>query len=233
MRPLEYILSFWGVWRANKSSNLLFLGVKNKISTLLFDLGNVIIDIDIEGAISRLKSLLRKDADQAIIEKTLIDYECGKISTEIFINNILRQSDRKYQAIDVIDAWNSMLIGVPRYRLTMLEMLRPKYNVYLLSNTNALHLEWVHRHVQRAHKVSNFEDSYFDQAFYSHLIGDRKPNASIFNHVTEEAFLTPDRTLFLDDLEDNIKTAAKLGFHTYHVKQGEEVAEYLKLEGFY
>ena len=207
--------------------------MKNKIKDLLFDLGNVIIDIDINGAMERLKSMLRSDADVAMIQKALMDYECGRISTEIFINHILRQSDRKYQAIDVIEAWNGMLIGIPRYRLVMLEMLRLNYNVYLLSNTNELHLEWVHRYVQRAHKVSNFEETYFDQAFYSHMIGDRKPNASIFKYVSEEVFMTPEHTLFLDDLEENVAAAAAFGFHTYHVKPGEEVAEYLKLEGFY
>jgi FMN phosphatase YigB (HAD superfamily) len=207
--------------------------MKNKIKNLLFDLGNVIIDIDIAGAQERLKSMLRKDADMAMIQKALVDYECGQISTEIFINHILRQSERKYQAVDVIEAWNGMLIGIPHYRLTMLEMLRPNYNVYLLSNTNALHLEWVHRYVKRAHKVSDFEESFFDQAFYSHLIGDRKPNPSIYKYVSEEVFMTPEHTLFLDDMEENISAAADFGFHTYHVKPGEEVAEYLKLEGFY
>ncbi len=207
--------------------------MKNKIKNLLFDLGNVIIDIDIEGAHQRMRSMLRDDANIEMVQKALIDYECGRISTEIFINHMLRQSDRKYQAIDVIEVWNGMLIGIPRYRLTMLEMLRPKYNVYLLSNTNTLHLEWVHRYVLRAHKVSNFEESFFDQAFYSHIIGDRKPNASIYKYVSEEVYMTPEHTLFLDDLEENIEAAAKLGFHTYHVKPGEEVAEYLKVEGYY
>lgn len=207
--------------------------MKNKIKNLLFDLGNVIIDIDIDGVKERLQSMLRTDADVAMIQKALIDYECGRISTEIFINHILRQSDRKFQAIDVIEMWNGMLIGIPRYRLIMLEMLRLNYNVYLLSNTNELHLEWVHRYVKRAHKVSNFEESYFDQAFYSHLIGDRKPNASIFKYVSKEVFMTPEHTLFMDDMEENLVAAAELGFHTYQIKPGEEVAEYLKLEGFY
>ncbi len=207
--------------------------MNKKIKNLLFDLGNVIIDIDIDGAFNRLTSLLREDADRVPIEKAFIDYECGRISTEIFINTMLRQSERHYQAFDVIDAWNSMLIAIPQYRLTMLEMLRPNYNVYLLSNTNALHLEWVRRYVSKTHKVADFEKTYFDQAFYSHEIGDRKPNASVFKYVIEEAFMTPEATLFMDDMEENIKAASKLGFHTFHVKPGEDVAEFLKVKGFY
>lgn len=207
--------------------------MKHTIRNLLFDLGNVIIDIDIDGAYQRLQGLMREDVDMNAVKKALTDYECGHISTEIFINHMLRQCDHKVQALDVIEAWNSMLLGIPRYRLTMLEMLRPAYNVYLLSNTNALHLEWVHRYVQRTFKISNFEDTYFDTAFYSHLLGDRKPNASIFQRVSEEAFMTPDRTLFMDDTLENIEVAKSLGFHTHHVEPGQEIAEFLKVKEFY
>ena len=233
MRPQEYISLYLVILKRNFVYHKPSSAVKNKIKNLLFDFGNVIIDIDIEGAIAQVRSMLREDADHTAIQKALIDYECGRISTEIFINHILRQSDRKYQAIDVIEAWNGMLIGIPRYRLVMLEMLRTNYNVYLLSNTNELHIEWVHRYFLRAHKVSNFEETYFDEVFYSHVIGDRKPNTSIFKYVSEEVFMTPELTLFMDDMEENIEVAAELGFHAFHVKPGVEVAEYLKLEGFY
>jgi glucose-1-phosphatase len=204
-----------------------------KIKSLVFDFGNVIIDIDIDGAHKRLKEFLKKDAKPEIIEKAMLAYECGRISTDIFINTILSQSERKIQAVDVIEAWNSMLIGIPEYRLSMLEALKGRYNVYLLSNTNALHIEWVHRYLSRVHKVDQFEKRFFDQAYYSHLIGDRKPNPSIFKYLTEDAFLTPALTLFMDDIQENLDVAKKLGFGTYLVKPGEEIGEYLKVEGFY
>jgi glucose-1-phosphatase len=207
--------------------------VKNNIRNLLFDLGNVIVDIDIEGAYTRLGNLFRSDARKEVIEKALLDYECGRISTDIFINAMLSQSEQKFQALDVIEAWNSMLIGVPEYRLDMLDKLRSKYNVYLLSNTNALHLEWVHRYMRRVHKVESFEQQYFDHAYYSHLVGDRKPNASFFRFISEDAFMTPALTLFMDDMQANIDAADALGFQTYLVKPGEEIAEYLKRGGYY
>ena len=207
--------------------------MKNNIRNLLFDLGNVIVDIDIDGAFSRLRGLFHADAKYELIEKAFVDYECGRISTDIFINTMLRQSERKYQAIDVIEAWNSMLIGIPSYRLDMLEKLRSNYNVYLLSNTNALHLEWIHRYVRKVHHVDSFEKQYFDHAFYSHLVGDRKPNASLFKFVIEDAYMTPALTLYMDDVQENLDVASKLGFETYLVKPGEEIAEYLKERGFF
>ncbi len=207
--------------------------MNNNIRNLLFDLGNVIVDIDIDGAYSRLRSLFHADAEHELIEKALLDYECGRISTDIFINTMLSQSERRYQAVDVIEAWNSMLIGIPPYRLDMLEKLRSNYNVYLLSNTNALHLEWIHRYVRKVHQVESFEKKYFDHAFYSHIVGDRKPNASLFKFIIEDTFMTPALTLYMDDVQENLDVAGKQGFQTYLVKPGEEIAEYLKENGFY
>jgi putative hydrolase of the HAD superfamily len=204
-----------------------------KVRNLLFDLGNVIIDIDPDATVDALNKLLRQDADKAVIDRILIEYECGRVSTEIFINTILSQSRAHIQALDVITAWNTMLIGIPRYRLEMLRMLRNNFSVYLLSNTNALHLEWVHNHLNKVHNVNNFEKYFFDQAYYSHLIGDRKPLPSIFKHIIDDSFITPALTLYMDDVEENLDVARKLGFKTYLVEGNQDIAEYLKVEGYY
>lgn len=207
--------------------------MNHQITTLLFDLGNVIVDIDIDGAHERLRNMFKADANEAAIEKALIDYECGRISTEIFINTFLHQSERRYQAIDIIEAWNSMLVGIPSHRLDMLSHLREKYKVYLLSNTNALHLEWIHRYVRKEFQIDNFEDAFFDYAYYSHLVGDRKPNASLFKFIREDAYMIPALTLYMDDVQENLDVAELQGFQTYLVKPGEEIGEYLKEQGFF
>jgi putative hydrolase of the HAD superfamily len=204
-----------------------------KYKNLLFDFGNVIIDIDVPGATERVTSLLRKDANREVVDRILIEYECGRVSTDIFINTLLSQSERHVQALDIIEAWNSMLIGIPGYRLEMLLMLRDRYNVYLLSNTNELHIEWVRRYLEKRDGTRLFDRKYFDAAYYSHIIRARKPDAAIYQHVIDDALLTPGLTLFMDDVQANLDTAKQLGFGTYLVKPGEEIAEYLKVEGFY
>lgn len=204
-----------------------------KPRNLLFDLGNVIIDLDINGAIENLNKLFRKDADRNTVDKIFIDFECGRVSTDYFIKTLLSQSHKNVKAHDIINAWNSILIGIPKYRLEMLRMLRNNFNVYLLSNTNAIHLEWVHDYVNRVHQVDHFEKSFFDQAYYSHLVGDRKPLPSIYKHVIDDSFMTPALTLYMDDIQENIDVADKLGFRTHLVREGEEIAEYLKVEGYY
>ena len=207
--------------------------LESKYSNLLFDFGNVIIDIDVSGAISRLEALQRPDAKREVIDHMHHEYECGRASDELFINAFISQSKRDVQALDIIEAWNSMIIGIPSYRLDMLLQLRNKYNVYLLSNTNSLHLEWIHRYMQRIHGVTDWEKTYFDGTYSSHRIGIRKPEAKIYQHVIDDALLTPENTLFMDDLEANILAAEKLGFGTKLVGEGEEIAEFLKINGFY
>jgi putative hydrolase of the HAD superfamily len=207
--------------------------LSNKYRNLLFDFGNVLIDLDIPLTFERIKALVKKDASEEVINEAVLKYETGKISTDIFINTLLSQCPPKVQALDIIEAWNSMLIGMPAYRFEMLTMLKPKYNLYMLSNTNELHIEWIQRYLKKQHKIDDFEKQYFDDVYYSHLVGDRKPNVSIYEHVIKDAGLTPSLTLFMDDVQENLDVASKLGFGTYRVKEKEEIAEFLKSEGFY
>ncbi|MBK9984862.1 MAG: HAD family phosphatase [Saprospiraceae bacterium] len=204
-----------------------------KIQNLLFDLGNVIIDLDIEKTFNELMNLFRSDADKSIIDRILIEYECGRVSTDIFINTLLSQSNRSVQALDIIEAWNAMLIGIPVHRLEMLKTLKENYNVYLLSNTNELHLEWVHRYLKRVHSLNDFENRFFDRAYYSHHLGDRKPFPSIYKHIIEDSQMNPALTLYMDDVQENIDVAVQQGFNTYLVKPDADIADYLKREGFY
>ena len=204
-----------------------------KTESLLFDLGNVIIDLDINKSFERLQQLCRPDADQPKIDAVILKYECGRVSTEIFINTLLSQSYPDVQALDIIEAWNSMLLGIPGQRLTMLRKLKENYNVHLLSNTNWLHLEWVHRYLKSEHKVDDFENEFFHKAYYSHIVGDRKPKPSIFHHVIRDASLIPDQTLYMDDVQENLNAASELGFQTYLVKPGEEIEEHLKQHGYF
>ena len=202
-------------------------------STLLFDLGNVLIDIDVPRTRDNLIRLLRDPDNFDPVQEAILKYECGLIRTDLFVNQILSQARRDVQAIDVIEAWNSMLIGMPPHRLDMLLQLRERHKVYLLSNTNELHITWVHRYLAREHGVERFEETYFDKAFYSHELKDRKPNPSIFQAVAREAGFDPADTLFMDDMPENLVPAEALGFRTHLVQEGEEIGQFLLEEGYW
>jgi putative hydrolase of the HAD superfamily len=209
----------------------------SSITTLLFDFGNVIIDIDIPGATSRLEALVQEGSDlpkaRNHMKDLVIALETGKIPAEDFIGGMLGMSRPDVTPADVEEAWNSMLIGIPRYRLAMLEALKERYSVQMLSNINPLHMDWVHAHLRDSHGVTDFETRYFTGVYYSHLIGRRKPDADAFEFVIEDSFLTPENTLFIDDMPENIATARRLGFQTHLSPPEEEIAEYLKVNGYY
>ena len=204
--------------------------ISKKYKNLLFDFGKVIIDIDDKGAIERVKALLN---NESAFEEALPKYETGKIGTDTFINKLLSQAKPKVQALDVIQAWNSMLIGIPASRLLMLEALKPKYNLYLLSNTNELHMEWIHRHLKKDHGVDDFEKKYWNGVYYSYLVGERKPNPPIFQYFIDNASIVPEQTLFMDDTEEHLYAASQLGFDTHLVREKEDVGKFLKKEGFF
>ena len=206
-------------------------------TNLLFDFGNVIIDIDIPHAIEQMVQLKSPKVSDEEYDKHVRDliekYEVDAISTDRFINGVLQKCHHTVQALDVITAWNSMLVGVPTFRLGMLRKLMERYNVYMLSNTNELHIEWVHKHLREAHGITNFESEYLHGVYYSHLIKARKPNEDAFQFVVDDAFITPARTLFVDDTMENIDAAANMGFQVHFSPPEEEIAEVLKLRGFY
>lgn len=207
------------------------------LRTILFDFGNVLIDIDVPGATQRLESHLHEDIafteSVKLVSPLIRAYETGAIQTAQFIHGILKHAKPGVNAIEIISAWNSMLIGIPRYRLGMLEMLKENFTLLLLSNTNALHIDWVHTHLREDHGIENFEERYFHGVYYSHEIGYRKPEEEAFQFVVRDAIITPENTLFIDDMEENIDTAKRLGFKTRFFRPEEEIAVVLKRMGLY
>lgn len=208
-----------------------------QIANILFDFGNVIIDIDQDGAKERLVALMDHGHNEqellAHVEQLIKHYETNAITTEAFVSDLARFARKDVSREQIVDAWNSMLIGIPSYRFGMLLVLKSRYTTLLLSNTNALHMEWVYRHLREVHGIDKFEKEYFHGHYYSYLIRKRKPNQNFFQHVIEDALITPGRSLFIDDIQENTDSAKSLGFQTIRIRPDEEIAEILKLRGLY
>ena len=184
------------------------------IKTLIFDFGNVFINLDIEGAAKYAFETLEIDTFSEEISAFNSLYEQGLISTEEFIEfyaeNFPNLSDD-----ELIYTWNYMLKHFPKERLEFIKALKAsaKYKLILLSNTNELHINWIKE------SVSFFEDfkNCFDAFYLSHEINLRKPNADIFEFVLKENKLKAEECLFIDDNKDNIETANALNFKTWHI----------------
>jgi glucose-1-phosphatase len=205
------------------------------IKNIIFDLGNVIIDLDIDRTWQQLSHWLGDDYQQTLKkldpnDDLFIQFEVGKISEETFFETLRSTVDTPLSIRHLKEAWNAMLLQLPKHRLDMLSRLKERYNVYLLSNTNATHLDWVDGYLRTVHgfTIDDFDQQYFHKVYYSHLINLRKPNINCYEYVLQDAGLNPSETLFIDDMPYNIEGAKKAGIQGYLHKMGDEIVEVLK-----
>lgn len=200
------------------------------IKNLIFDLGGVILDLSVD-------TTLKSFADLSGVEKNTVKslfsstpefelYEKGGISDEEFRQFVkkLYQIDAPDEALDA--CWNAMLLGFPTRKLQLLETLKTSYNVYLLSNTNNIHLQYINNTLLPRVNHHTSLDDFFHRAYYSHQMKKRKPDAEIFEQVLVEGNFKPEETLFLDDNKSNVEGAGKLGIKTVHVVQPDMIFDY-------
>ncbi len=204
--------------------------LNKKIKNIIFDFGGVILNIDYQLTINAFKKLgvenfaeLYSQASQTNIFDLL---ETGKISPQEF-----RDGLRKLIGINLSDAtidaaWNEILLDIPIARIELLVKLKSEYNIYLLSNTNAIHYDVYINEIIKA-GYSSFDDI-FHKAYFSHNVGMRKPHKDIYEYILKEENLVPEETLFIDDSIQNLKPAEELGIQTYLMKMDEEIIDFFK-----
>jgi putative hydrolase of the HAD superfamily len=192
---------------------------------LIFDLGGVIIDLDTDRTVSRFANLFNTSHEVVKAAHTqhsfFNDLETGHIQPPEFrrqLRQVFGNDSVPDQQLD--SAWNAMLVGLPIEKLRLLTTLRNHYQVYILSNTNQIHLDHVTQHLIPQQDTL---DSFVHKAYYSHHMRMRKPDPEIYKTVLEEHGLRPSDALFLDDNPDNIRSAAALGINVTLVQHPNEV----------
>ena len=188
------------------------------IDTIIFDFGDIFINLDKEATPLALKKLGLKEWNSNL-DTLNLDFEKGKISEMEFIMG-LQNYIPNASIHQIREAWNAILLDFPLYRLEFLQMLSQKYRLFLLSNTDSIHIE---RFQHRA-GISFYRDFYqcFEKVYFSYELGMRKPESAIFEFVIKEHNLLPKNTLFVDDNLQNIESADKLGLQVWHLQKGEE-----------
>lgn len=188
------------------------------INTIIFDFGDVFINLRKEQSLEEFKKLgLHGPNEDLLVHNDL--FERGKISEIQFIDCFKKYiPDAPMQ--DVIKAWNSVIGDFPLYRLEFLQLLSTKYRLFLLTNTDSIHIN------RFEHKVgmSFYSDFYrcFEKVYYSYEMGMRKPEPEIFNAIIRKHDLSPRRTLFVDDKKENTDIAESLGLHVWNLQVGKE-----------
>ena len=186
------------------------------IKNILFDLGGVLYHIDYELTIKAFEKLGIKDFHVHFSQKqqnNLFDrLETGKISDEGFIKEmkvLLPHCTRE----EIINAWNALLIGIPQENIQLLKTLSKHYRLFLLSNTNSIHINRINKLLYKDYNIKSL-DPFFDKVYLSHQIGMRKPNGETFEWVLKDAGILAQETLFIEDSIQHIVSANKLGIQT-------------------
>lgn len=185
------------------------------IKNILFDLGNVLLDLDLPRLETGFQALMGEQYEAAraqLARHRIFElYETGGIGTSDFLDAVSRSVEPALSQDAIEQVWNSIFIGFPPERFELLKDLRRQYAVFLLSNINEMHADWIDAYMLRTYNLPDYRSVYFDGAYYSHLIRLRKPDADAFEYVLSDAEIKPEETLFIDDLPHNVAGAESVG----------------------
>lgn len=188
------------------------------IKSIIFDLGGVLLNINYNKTVDAFKAIGIPNFEKVFTQFKQNDisdlFEMGKVSGDEFYKSVIGNSNITKEQFD--KAWNAMLLDFPKIRMEVIKALSKDFNLYLCSNTNAIHYKAF------LSVVNQYEEDFervFDNVYYSHKVGLRKPNTNIFEHILKENSLLKEETLFLDDSIQHIEGAKAVGINTIHVQE--------------
>lgn len=200
------------------------------IKNVVFDFGGVLLHLEPEKSYEAFTELLDKDFSQipATLQDHLDQFEMGNMSNESFLWRFQKLATKNINPRDIIDAWNAMLVNIRPEIFPFLKSVKEDYNTFVLSNTNAIHIQYVlYKMLEQDHSIRDWE-SYFSKVYYSHQLHMRKPHKNIYQKVQELESLIPAETLFIDDNQENITAAKSCGWHAILHPRNEPIEEYLE-----
>lgn len=202
-----------------------------KFKAVIFDFGNVIINIEFQRIYQTFAKFTSKSP--AYIEKKITEdqifrrYESGQFTDEEFREVIRQTLGFPLSDHEVDTAWNAILLDIPSDRIDLINNIRQKYPVYLLSNTNNIHITASNNYLKKTHGIRNLENL-FDKLYLSYEMGLWKPDAEIYYEVLRANKLQPNEVIFFDDNLHNIESAKAIGMQTILVEPPTSIVEYCK-----
>jgi len=193
------------------------------IKNLIFDLGNVLYDIDFKKMNAAFEAMGVEEFEHFFtLNKShplFLDLEMGFVNEQEFYDGLRTLTNLPLSNEQIKLGWNALLVGFRKNSIQWLKENNTKYATYLYSNTNQIHQD---------HFIAEFENtiadypfsSIFKTPYYSHKMGMRKPDPASFTFILEKERLVAAETLFIDDNEPNIIAAASVGLQVLHLKEG-------------
>ncbi len=202
-----------------------------KIKAVVFDFGNVIINIDFKLIYRTFAKFTSKS--EAYIEKQITEnqlfrrYESGQFTDNEFREIIRQTLGFPLSDAEIDKSWNAVLLDIPAERIDLIKKIRQKYPIYLLSNTNNIHIKASNDYLKKEHGISHL-NQLFDHLFLSYEMNMWKPDDEIYHSVLNKLKLQAHEVLFLDDNLKNIESANAIGIQTILVEPPTSILEYCK-----
>lgn len=197
------------------------------IKNIIFDLGGVIMNISFLQMMNSFKNLgftesLEPNASNHFKEQVIEDFEIGKISPQQFREYVRQKTSQSISDQQIDDAINSILLDVPSSRIDFLKRLKRHYRIFLFSNTNQINEDCYRLRLKKQFGIDIFTEL-FEESFFSHHIGYRKPSLDGFAYILQKGGLKPEETVFVDDMAANVEGASRAGIHAIQLKKGMEI----------
>ena len=187
--------------------------MSSDIKAVIFDLGNVLVNYDVEKAAQRFSAVsglsTREIWKRFFLSKFEQAYTRGEISTREFHRIACKTLGVPMPLATFRHYWNDIFWENPGMD-RLLAQIKKHYPLYLISNTNAMHFTYLKKHFKLLR--------HFKRRFPSHEVGARKPDPKIYRRVLKKIGLCPEETVFIDDMKSFIAGARKVGIHAIHFK---------------
>jgi len=194
---------------------------QQNVKNVILDLGGVLLDFNPQKTFSALKRILTPERSESIqwdeIPDIVFAMETGSWTKHEFIDHLKKVCKPDVIEEEIIDAWCAMILEFPHERVEMVKALSEKYQVYLLSNTNAIHIKYFEKEFKNRYHIPLHQ--LFSKVYYSSEIGFRKPDAESFLHVLNDAEIKAEETILIDDREDNCMAAKSIGIRSLKVPE--------------
>jgi HAD superfamily hydrolase (TIGR01509 family) len=205
-----------------------FLGppIEKTPRALIFDIGRVIIGVDMTrsiGALGKQQGLSHLKVLRAMEEDAhWPDWQQGRMAPRDWHAHLCKKFNFSYTLDEFRAIWNSVLDPEPILPDLLFERLAAKCRLALLSNTDPIHVA----HIEASYPFVR----HFHARVYSCRVGASKPSPVIYHHALREVAALPDEAMFIDDIHENVEAAASLGINAYHFTSAAELlAEFVRL----
>ncbi|MCB1116610.1 MAG: HAD family phosphatase [Chlamydiia bacterium] len=182
--------------------------------TLIFDLGNVLVDFSHEKMFSQMAAVTGIPSEEVhsllFEERTGLQYERGLITTEEIYALIKTKATLSFEMPELLDAASSIFSPKIEMERLVHKLKTIGYRLIVLSNTFKPHIDYISNNYSIL--------PYFDYRIYSYEVGFAKPEPQIYKLALKYAECAPREVYYIDDKIENIRPAEILGIHCHHFK---------------